>query len=375
MFGISQRYRKKGSFIENFAQSATKRAGNWVASPIISTVQHSLCMEPFPHLLTPLPGSTKQNGLSEAIARAIEKVPLMPGTPLPSVNRLSKAQGVSRDTVFKAYRRLKERGLIDSTPAKGYFVQQPVCRVLVMLDHYSYFKDTFYNALAAHTRNLPVSLDLLFHYYNPDIFATRIEESLSKYNLFVVMNHSSGALHPVLNKIDPAKLILIDWGHLSSQPFSYVAQDYGEGFRSALTEAFPDLRRYQKLYYVQPPQNLHPEISRTLFAEFCRENGLEWHFTPRLTPEMVQPEQAYLIIPHETVVDAVKTCRDKALTIGKDVGILAINDTPLFEVIGPGISAISAHFEAMGIAAARFIETRNPIAQTVPTRYLRRASL
>lgn len=89
----------------------------------------------------------------------------------------------------------------------------------------------------------------------------------------------------------------------------------------------------------------------------------------------MQPGQAYLIIPHETVIDAVKICRDKGLSIGKDVGLLALNDTPLFEVIGPGISAISAHFEEMGIAAARFIETRTPVFQTVPTRYLRRASL
>ncbi len=332
-------------------------------------------MEPFLSLLSCQPGSTKQNGLSEALAAAIENGPLPPGTPLPSVNRLSQAQGVSRDTVFKAYRRLKQRGLVGSTPAKGYFVQQPVCRVLVVLDHYSSFKDTFYNALVEHTRHLPVSMDLLFHYYNPEIFASRIEESLAKYNLFVLMNHQSGALHPVLRKMDPSKVMMIDWGDLPKSPFSYVAQDYSGGFITALEEALPDLLRYKQLYYVQPAGNFHPESSRKVFGEFCRKHRLPWKFLSSLTPADVEPGNAYLIIPHETIIEAVKICRSKYLTIGSEVGLLAVNDTPLFEVMGPGINAISANFEAMGVAAAQFVQTRGQICQTVPTRYLRRQSL
>ena len=41
---------------------------------------------------------------------------------MPSINQLSRDYKVSRDTVFKAFIDLKERGIIDSTPGKGYYV-------------------------------------------------------------------------------------------------------------------------------------------------------------------------------------------------------------------------------------------------------------
>ena len=65
---------------------------------------------------------------------------------LPSINKLSREYQVSRDTVFKAFIDLKDRGIIDSTPGKGYYVTNKLTNILLLLDEYSPFKYSLYNS-------------------------------------------------------------------------------------------------------------------------------------------------------------------------------------------------------------------------------------
>ncbi|NJL38770.1 MAG: substrate-binding domain-containing protein, partial [Leptolyngbyaceae cyanobacterium SM1_4_3] len=51
----------------------------------------------------------------------------------------------------------------------------------------------------------------------------------------------------------------------------------------------------------------------------------------------------------------VKTCRNKGLTIGSDVGIISYNDNPLKEIIANGITTISTHFSEMGKKMAAMV--------------------
>ena len=52
------------------------------------------------------------DSVNEAVSRNLLKV----GDMLPSVNQLCKESSLSRDTVFKAYAELKNRGVIESVP-------------------------------------------------------------------------------------------------------------------------------------------------------------------------------------------------------------------------------------------------------------------
>lgn len=66
--------------------------------------------------------TTKVKQLADKISFDISMGVYKSGDSLPSINQLSHAYEVSRDTVFKAFLDLKERGIIDSTPGKGYYV-------------------------------------------------------------------------------------------------------------------------------------------------------------------------------------------------------------------------------------------------------------
>ena len=107
--------------------------------------------------------TTKVKQLADLISQDISMGRYKTDTALPSINQLSHDYKVSRDTVFKAFIDLKERGIIDSTPGKGYYVVNRQKNILLLLDEYSPFKDTLYNSIIRLSRltvtlaELPVS--------------------------------------------------------------------------------------------------------------------------------------------------------------------------------------------------------------------------
>lgn len=98
--------------------------------------------------------SSKVTQLADTLSQAISMKEFREGDSLPSINQLSAQYGVSRDTVFKAFLDLRERGLIDSTPGKGYYVTSQVTNILLLLDEYTPFKEALYNSFIKH---LPIN--------------------------------------------------------------------------------------------------------------------------------------------------------------------------------------------------------------------------
>ena len=81
----------------------------------------------------------------------------------------------------------------------------------------------------------------------------------------------------------------------------------------------------------------------------------------KLSDRAVQKRQAYLSIKEEDLVYIVKSCKTQNLKLGSDVGLIAYNDSPLKELVGDGITVISADFAEMGAKAARFVESKEKV--------------
>ena len=62
--------------------------------------------------------TTKVKQLADLLSQEISMGKYKSDCTLPSINKLSREYQVSRDTVFKAFIDLKDRGIIDSTPGK-----------------------------------------------------------------------------------------------------------------------------------------------------------------------------------------------------------------------------------------------------------------
>lgn len=77
--------------------------------------------------------TTKVKQLADLLSQEISMGKYKSDCTLPSINKLSREYQVSRDTVFKAFIDLKDRGIIDSTPGKGYYVTNKLTNILLLL--------------------------------------------------------------------------------------------------------------------------------------------------------------------------------------------------------------------------------------------------
>lgn len=317
---------------------------------------------------------TKMQRVINAILNAINYGAYEIGDELPSINKLSTQFGLSRDTVFKAYRELKKRSLVESTPAKGYRVARVTSKVLLFLDSYSPFKDELYNSFAL---NLPsdYKVDLAFHHYNYAVFESVLLDSIGKYNMFVVMNFNNEKISDILYRIDPNKLLILDWGKYKDEKYAYVCQDFGEQPYKCFVQVRNLLQKYRKICCVYPEGSFHPAVTLEYFKRFCNESGLQWEITEVVNDGSVLPGQAYLFFRQKDLVDLLKIARAKGLKTGIDIGLLAYNDSPLFEVIENGITTISTDFRLMGARAAEYVTTKEKIQEIIPTRLIIRNSL
>ncbi len=320
-------------------------------------------------------GQTKLQQLVHSITEAISNSELKNGDALPSVNQLSKLSGFSRDTVFKAYNILKERNVIESAPQKGYFVANESFKVFMLLDDFSAFKEQLYQSFR---QNLPdsYSVDLMFHHYNPEIFQQLIENSLGRYSLYVVMNIEHNSIHPILDKIDPNKLLILDMGRPENGKMNYLLQDFSGSVLNCMEEGRDNVLRYRELV-LDYAENTTPHPVETVSAvrNFCQKHHMKFAMIEKVNPEEVISGQAYFVIRDTDLVEVVKACRNKDLHVGEDVGVLSYNDTPMKQIAGGGISVISIDFAQMGELAAEFVKSKQKITRILNTSLILRNSL
>jgi len=312
--------------------------------------------------------------LMDSVNHAIAENRLSVGDHLPSVNQVCKDHRLSRDTVFKAYSLLKEQGVIDSVPNKGYFVAREVRRVFLFLDTFKAYKEVLYDSF---TKNLPdnVLSDLHFHHYNIDVFRRQIEESIGKYHRYVIMPFKHVEMEQILDLIPSDKLLLIDWNLYARESSNVLYQDFGQTVYDGLVGVASLLKKYNELVFVYPEFTNHPLDSLRFFEQFCKDHGFKYRVERKSRAFEVHKGVAYISVSDRMLGRFLEQCRDKGLEPGRDTGILSYNETPMKKFIYKGITVITTDFQLMGSKAAEFVSTDAAMQMCVPTQVLVRASL
>lgn len=320
-------------------------------------------------------GMTKIQSLVNSLTGAIISGKYKPGDGLPSVNELSRLSGYSRDTVVKAYHLLKERSLVESVPAKGFYVTGGSSRIFMLLDDFSAFKEQLYKAFRANIPGL-WTVDLLFHHYNDKIFGQLILNALGRYSMYVVMNISNRSLHPVLSRIDPGRLLVLDMGSDENPGINYLLQNFDQAVTGCLEGSISFLEKYREIILIYSHQKTpHPPETVLAVREFCSTRNFGFSTTPEFVESSLKKGQIYLVIKEDDLVDVVLACRRQNLKLGTDVGVLAYNDTPMKAIAGNGITSISVDFSEMGKKAAFFVTNKQKIREIMPTSLIIRESL
>ena len=79
----------------------------------------------------------------------------------------------------------------------------------------------------------------------------------------------------------------------------------------------------------------------------------------------INKNEVYLILNSQLdieLIELARTARQKGCVIGKDIGIISYNESPINEIILNGLTVFSTNFKQMGELAAKMAhEIRNPI--------------
>lgn len=312
----------------------------------------------------------KYHQIVNSIIRDIEIGKLSIGDRLPSINEFSEEYYLSRDTVEKAYNLLKEKLIISSVKGKGYYVTRNILpsriNVLFLLNKPSSYKlcifNSFVNSLGQNAR-----VDLVVYNCDAKMFLDAINESTGRYDYYVVMPHFRDAVNAhqnttmsvtaTLRKIPEDRLIILDNYLLDlNRNVASVHQDFKMDLYEALHEGHDILRRYDKLILVYPTKAIYPYPIEILqgFQKFCVDFNFKFEVLGEIYPDMdLRPNDAYIIIEESDLVGLMKQVRDQHLTLGKDVGVISYNDTPLKELLG--ITVVSTDFRTMGETASYMI--------------------
>lgn len=328
----------------------------------------------FHFIVNPLSNLLKFQQLIDAVNEAISKNLLQVGDILPSVNQLCKESVLSRDTVFKAYAELKNRGVIESVPNRGYFVAKAVTKVFLFLDTFKAYKEVLYGSVLD---ALPdsVAVDLHFHHYNIDDFEKIIKESIGKYSKYIIMNFDHGRVSEIVRQIPAGKLLIIDWKVNSPEGISTIYQDFGQALYDALESGLELIRKYDKFIYLYPSFTYHPKESVTYFEKFCSDRNISHKVLYDFKKFELQKGELYLLVSDRTLAKFLDQCHQKNLVPGKDVGVISYNETPMKKYVKDGITVISTDFEQMGRKIAEFVTTGEKTNLVVPTKLTIRKSL
>ncbi|MBL7699964.1 MAG: GntR family transcriptional regulator [Chitinophagaceae bacterium] len=299
------------------------------------------------------------DSITDAIRRGNYKM----GDRIYSINELSNEYFLARDTVQKAYNILHERGVITSVKGKGYYVNNTnldiAYKVLLLFSKISNYKKQIYNSFV-HTLGNNAVVDIKIHHFNAALFREHIQTNINNYDYFVVMPHfydDPAEALSIIKTIPQDKLIILDKNIPATDLHSAaVYQDFQNDIVHALEQGLDLLKKYDKLYLVFPGTGKYsPEIVQG-FRKFCMQNDFRNEVLEEITPGTeIGRGETYIVIEESDLCNLIKLSREKKLQIGKDLGIISYNDSPLKEILLDGITVITTDHIKMGETAARLI--------------------
>ncbi|MGK7397666.1 MAG: GntR family transcriptional regulator [Candidatus Cyclobacteriaceae bacterium M3_2C_046] len=324
----------------------------------------------------------KYKQVINTILADIEQGILKYGEKIPSINETAESYYLSRDTVEKAYNELRSRGIITSVRGKGYYVASLETsfklKVFLLLNKLSAHKKTVYYSFIE-ALGERATVDLHIYHYNIDTFKTLIENNLGDYHFYVIMPHFKNkdeGLLDVINHIPREQLIVLDKDIDGIRgDYTAVYQDFERDIFQALQQGEDLFKKYKKVKLVFPKTTIHPAEIVKGFIIFSKVSELEYKVIDSMEAESIHPGEAYVVIEETDLVDLIKKCREQNLVIGKDVGIVSYNETPVKEVLADGITVISTDFAEMGRKAAELVLDKRNEKIRNPFKFIRRNSL
>jgi len=326
----------------------------------------------------------KYKQIINSIFTAIENGDIKKNDKLPSVNELLIEFDISRDTIVRAYDHLKGMELVESVPGKGYYIKsgnlELKAKVFLLFNKLSGHKKIIYDAFSKELGD-QATIDFFIYENNYRQFKNIIETSKSRdYTHYAIICHfeegGNDLVHFIKKHIPLSKLLIID---KKVEQLEYkvasVHQDFENDIYSALVELNSQLKKYDQLKLLLRKKTYHPVEIKNGFKKFCAEYAYDYMIVGEIENEKIEKNTAYINLMENDLVILIKKIKETNFVLGKDVGIISYNDTPLKEILLDGITVISTDFGRLGKQAAQLILKKEKLQVDNPFYVIRRKSL
>lgn len=312
--------------------------------------------------------------LANSISKAIEEGKIENDYILPSINSIGYELDISRNTVEKAYKHLKERGFISSIPCKGYFVHnrntEEQIKVFLIFNKLSVHKKIIYDSFSKALGNNAI---IDFYIYNNDftLFKKLLTKRKTNYSYYVVIPHfihDNRKSYEIINQLIPTDKLILMSQLIDGVNSGYGAiyEDFEQNIYDVLTEAIERLKKYSKLNIIFPEYTYHPHSILGGFLRFCQDYAFDYTIIRNIETSEISKGSVYISLMEDDLVILVKKTLEGGLKVGEDVGIISYNETPIKQIILNGITTISADFKLMGEKAAEMIIKKSLEHYSVP---------
>lgn len=300
--------------------------------------------------------------IAHSITRNVSNGKIAKGDLLPSINELSYELDIARDTVERAYKYLREMGVIDSVPRKGYFIKsvkfKQNLKIFLLFNKLSEHKKIIYDSFVS---ALGIDAAIDFYIYNNDfsLFKKLIAEKDNDYTHYVILPHfveGGDNAHEIINALPKEKLILLDKRmHGVTGEYGGVYENFEEDIYNALKQALKTLRKYQSIKIIFPESSYYPEEIQKGTKRFCKDYGFRYSSVRNMTDEEIKEGEAYISVMEDDLVTLIEKIMKLKLKVGKEVGVISYNETRIKKLILEGITTVSTDFHQLGTKAAEMI--------------------
>jgi DNA-binding transcriptional regulator YhcF (GntR family) len=301
----------------------------------------------------------KYRQIIEAIQQKIKSGELKKGDRIPSLNMFCSQYGLSQDTILMAYNELKAKGIITSQVGKGYFIQNVKTdfkhKVLLVFDRLTAYKEELYDSFKDALQKCGTE-QIFFHHNNLKMFQAIVEDSIGDYSEYVIMPIDHPDAVKTIGKLPASKVFILDQGRNPYRDlYPYVCQDFERDIYRVMRKNSSLVNNYERMVLVIRHQKSHFRDIAKGFRDFCKQHPISSEVVAEIKSFEIKKGDAFIVVDDRDLEFLVHFSIEKQLVLGKDMGIISYNETPLKGIVASGITTISTDFVQMGNTMAQMI--------------------
>ncbi|MEP6747980.1 MAG: winged helix-turn-helix domain-containing protein [Bacteroidota bacterium] len=306
---------------------------------------------------------TKVNQIVTAVIKDIENGLLARGNQLPSINACSRAQKVSRDTVDKAYQKLKSSGYVASVSGLGFFIKtnKPVkYRILFIAGKFGTGENLFYASLLKALGG-NADIDVRYHQNHAETLRDTLADNAGKYHYYIVASQNFSLpeqkkLSSVLRSVALKEVVLLNNAGVKRSSY-YVTIVHGgnNSLYNTLCRLKIPQSRYRNICLLNHTGAAQFAATVHALKKYSDVHTKKFTITGVSEKKLLHPSTLYIVHDDGDLVSLLKLIGNSTYKIGRDIDVISLSDDSVFKEL-LNVSVITTDFEGLGQSVAAMIE-------------------